>query len=218
MPPRLWNKHYITNEKAEASNVLSILQNGALKGYAIYSRQLFSEEIKGYKILEICAEKKDVLTELIDQIIERALKESVDFVYFRESNGKFSEVFTKKGFSSFLESVIMVVLLNPQEFLSSLSEEVEQGKTLKLLIRGFDPVLLRVGEKGVMVVSKNKPDLTVTINVKTFLNLLSGKTSFFRQLLQRRVRVNSLSNLRTAVHFFNLIKQKKWYIPPGDWL
>lgn len=218
MPPRLWKKHYITNEKAKASNVLRILQNGALMGYALYSRQFFREGIKAYKILAICAEKKDILKELIDQIIERALKENVDFIHFKESNGKFSEVFIKKGFVSFLESVIMVVLLNPQGFFYSLSEEVDQGKTLKLSIRGLDPVLLRVGEERVMVVSKNKPDFTVTIDIRTFVNLLFGKTSFFRQLLQGRVRVSSLSNLPTAFHFFDLIKQKKWYIPPGDWL
>ncbi len=218
MPPSLWKVHYMANEKAEAANVLKILQDGTLRGYAIYSQQLFSEGIKAYKILEICAEKRDIFSELLDQIIEHAVKENVDFIYITESNGKFSGNFTEKGFFSFLKSVIMIVLLNPQEFFSSLSEEVDHGETLKLLIKGYDPVLLRVGEKGVMVVSKSEPDLTVTTDSKTFLNLLFGKTSFFRQLLQGKVSISSLSNLPTVVHFFNVIKLKKWYIPPGDWL
>lgn len=216
--PSLWKMHYMSDEKTEAVTILKILQNGTLRGYAIYSQLLFSEGIKAYKILDVCAEEKDLLTKLIDRIIECAVKENADFIYFTESSGKCSEALSEKGFFSFLRTVIMVVLLNPQVLFSSLSEEVNQGKTLKLLIRGFDPILLRVGEKGVMVAPKSKPDLTVTTDGRTFVNLLFGKTSFLRQLLKGRVSVSSLFDLPTAVHFFSVIEQKKWYIPPGDWL
>jgi len=206
------------NEKAKATNVLEILEKGTLRGYVIYSQQLLSEGTKAYKILEICAEKRDALTKLLDQLIERAVKENVDFIHFAGSNGKFSQVFGEKGFFSFLRTVIMIVLLNPREFFSSLSEKIDHGKTLKLLIKGFDPILLRVGKKGVMVVSKSKPDLTVTTDGRTFVNLLFGKTSILRQVLRGRVGISSLFNLPVAIHFFNLIKQKEWYIPPGDWI
>lgn len=210
--------HYIPGEKEEADNVLEIFQNGALKGYAIYSEALLHDGIKVYRILEICAESRDVFAELTNQLVERAVKEEVDFIYVKGSDRKFNEVFTERGFFSFFESVTMITLLNPSELFSSLSEEVNHGKTMNIKIKGFDPILLRVGEKGIMVLANDKPDLTVTTDSKTFVKLLFGKTSFFKQLLKRKIRINPVSGLRTATHFFGLIKQKSWYIPLGDWL
>ena len=209
--------HYIPDEK-EAGNVLEIFQNGALKGYAIYSEELLHDGVKVYRVLEICAESRDVFAELTNQLVERAVKEGVDFIYAKGSDEKFNDVLSERGFFSFFESVVMIALLNPFELFSSLSEEVNQGKTLNIVIKGFDPILLRVGEKGIMVVANEKPDLTVTTDSKTFVKLFFGKTSFFKQLLKGKIRINPVSSLPTAMHFFGLIKQKSCYIPIGDWL
>jgi len=198
--------------------VLEIFQNGTLKGYAIYSEELLFDGVKVYRVLEICAESREVFAELINQLIERAVKEEVDFVYTKGIDKKFNDVLTEREFFSFLESTVMVTLLNPYELFSSLSEEVNRGKTLNITIKGFDPILLRVGEKEIMVVAHEKPDLTVTTDSETFVKLLFGKTSFFKQLLKGKIRIDSVSSLPTAMHFFDLIKQKSWYIPLGDWL
>ena len=214
----LWKTHYILGEKEGAGNVLEIFQNGTLKGYAIYSEELLFDGVKVYRVLEICAESREVFAELINQLVERAVKEEVDFVYAKGIDKKFNDVLTERGFFSFLESVVMVTLLNPFELFSSLSEEVDPGKTLNIVIEGFDPILLRVGEKGIMVVANEKPDLTVTTDSKTFVRLFFGKTSFFKQLVKGKIGINPMSRLPTAMHFFGLIKQKSWYIPIGDWL
>lgn len=210
--------HYIKGEKEEAGNVLEIFQNGALRGYAIYCEKLLHDGVRVYKILEICAESEQVFAELTNQLIERAVKGDVDFVYAKGIDGKFNDVLAEEGFFSFFESVVMMALLNPFEIFLALSEEVNQGKTLNIVIKGFDPILLRVGEKGVMIVANDKPDLTVTTDSKTFLKLLFGRASFFKQFLKGKIRINSVLSLRTAMHFFELIKQKSWYIPSGDWL
>lgn len=213
----LWKRHYIPDEE-EAGNVLDIFQNGSLKGYTIYSEELLHDGVKVYRVLEICAESREVFAELTKQLVERAVKEGVDFVYTKGSDEKFNDVLTERGFFSFFESVAMIALLNPIELFSSLSEEVNQGKTLNIVIKGFDPILLRVGEKGIMVVANEKPDLTVTTDSKTFVKLFFGKTSFFKQLVKGKIGINRMSRLLTAMHFFGLIKQKSWYIPMGDWL
>jgi len=209
--------HYMQSKK-ETSNIVEIFREGVLKGYAIYTDELLHGEVKACKVLEICAESRDVYAELTNLLVERAVKEDVDFVYTKGSDEKFNDVLSEKGFFSFLESVVMTVLLNPYELLSSLSEKVNQGKILNILIEGFDPILLRIGEKGIMVVANGKPDLTVMTDSKTFMKLLFGRASFFKQLLKRKIRISSLTGLSTAKHFFGLIKQKNWYIPSGDWL
>ena len=207
---------YLPGER-ETSNMIEIVQEGALKGYAVFS-ELMHGEVKAYKVLEICAMSGDVFDELINLLIERAVRDKVDFIYTKGSDERFNDILFGKGFFSFLESAVMTVLLNPYELLSSLSEKVNQGKILNIAINGFDPVLLRIGEKGVMVITDGKPDLTVRTDSKTFIKLFFGKTSFSKQLFQGKVRINSLTNLPTAMHFFTVIKQQHLYIPLGDWL
>jgi len=112
----------------------------------------------------------------------------------------------------------MVALLNPKDILSALSEETEDGKILMLLIKGFDPVTVKVGTKGIMVATNEKPDLTVSTDSKTFIRLLFGKTSLTKEFLRRRIALSNILDWTTASHFFNLIKHDKWYIPMGDWV
>lgn len=209
--------HYVPGEK-ERSNILEIVQEGDLKGYALYSDEPMHGGTRAYKILEICAVSGDVFGKLVDLLVERAAKDEVDFIYTKGIDEKFNDVLSEKGFFSFLESVVMTVLLNPYELLSSLSGKANQGRILNIAIKGFDPILLRIGARGVAIVKDGKPDLTVRTDSKTFLKLFFGKTSLFRQLVKGKIRIDSLSNLPTAMRFFGLIKQQNLYVPSGDWL
>ena len=112
----------------------------------------------------------------------------------------------------------MIALLNPKELLMALSGRIENGKVLNLLIEGFDPVTVKVGEEGFMVVKEKEPDLTVSTDVRTFLGLFFGRTSLLKEFLRKRITISGILNWRTANHFFSLIKQDKWHIPMGDWV
>ena len=214
----LWKMHYPLGEKEGLGRTIEVSENGLLKGYAIYSIEHLRGTAKVYRVFEIQAENREIFAELTQQLVERAVQDEVDFIYTKGNYEKFHDVFEERGFISFLESVIMVVLLNPIELFSSISEEVNQGKTLKIVIDGFDPILLRVGEKEIMVVQNDKPNWTVTIDSKTFLKLLFGKTSFLTQFIKGKIKIDSVLGLQTAMHLFGLIRQKSWYIPLGDWL
>ncbi len=216
LTPEHWNVLYVP-ESVEKRNLATVIKNGELKGYAAYYLINF-EEASVYDIREICAEDEEVLTQLVDQVVDKSMKDNVDFVFFRGCEDPYEDVYVKKGFLSFLESVIMIALLNPRELLSALSEEIENGKVLKLLIKGFDPVTVKVGEKGIMVVKEGKPDLTVSTDSETFLRLFFGRTSLLREFLKRGVALSNILNWTTANRFFSLIKQNKWHIPMGDWV
>ena len=114
------------------------------------------------------------------------------------------------------ESAIMIVLLNPKELLLSLSQEIEHGKILKLIVRGFEPVFVKVGKEGVQVLENGQQEFTIRTDSETFIRLLFGKTSFLKEVLRRKV-VTQLRRMPDTIHFFELIKAKEWYIPSGDW-
>lgn len=216
--PELWKTHYLFGDETEsANNVLKIVDNGTLMGYAVYSTGT-AKGAKTCRILDICAKEKEVFAKLVNRLVERCIGEDVDFIYFKQAKEKFSDVLRKKGFFTARESVIMVVLLNPVELFSSISEEVKQGKILKLMLTGSSPIALKVGENGVQVVADQMPDLTISTDSKTFLQLLFGKTSILKEILKQKVTMSSIFGLPTAKHFFDLIRQEGWYIPSGDWL
>lgn len=218
MTPQLWKTHYLFGiEMEEANNVLKVMDNGTLMGYAVFC----IDAVKGAKVcrvLDICAEKKEVFAEMVDRLVERCVREDVDFIYFKQGKERFGDVLHKKGFFTVWESVIMVVLLDPLGLFSSISEEVKQGKILKLILTGFDPIALKIGKNGVQVIADEKPDLTISTDGKMFLKLLFGKTSLLKEVLKQKVTISSILDLPTANHFFSLIEQKGWFIPSGDWL
>jgi len=204
-------------ESVEKRGTATVTKDGELCGYAAYHLVNLGES-RVYDVREIVAEDEEVFTQLIDQVIDRSLKDNVDFIFARRCEDPYGKVYVKKGALSFVESVIMVALLNPRELLSALSQETEDGKVLSLLIKGFDPVTIKVGTKGIMVVTEEKPDLTVSTDSKTFIRLLLGKTSLTKQFLKRKIALSSILSWTTASHFFNIIKHGKWYIPMGDWV
>lgn len=215
LSPDLWKSSYLFGKEPEADTVIVIRKNGLLRGYAVCSIE-FDHQIKVCGVLEICADGRDSLVELIDRIIEKGVKEDVDFIFLRRCEEPFDEVFDKKRFLTFLESAIMVALFNPKELLLPLSEEIEHGKTLKLIIEGFDPIIVKVGRNRIMVMHDAEPDFTVRTDSKTFLRLCFGKESFMRQFLKRNVFIDRLTCLPTILRFFSIIRNKKWYIPTGD--
>lgn len=186
-----------------------------LKGYAIYSF-LTQYNTKICKISEICADERATLSELIDNIVKICLKEKACFIIFRSSGEPYADIFDKKGFITVLETVIMSVLLNPQDILIALSEEIRDGTVLELVIRGFEPITLRVGKVGMMIERGKKPNLTVSTDRKTFLKLFFEKTSVWKEFLKGNLGVNKIYRLPTVSRFFKIVRHKKWYMPPGD--
>jgi len=197
--------------------VISIVENGVLKGYIAFQPSVF-DGVEAYGIEEICADSKVTSAKLIDQLIDRSAKDKIDFVFMKKTAELYDDVLSQKGFVSFVESVIMVVLLNPKELLLALSDESENGKTLELIIKGFDPVKVKIGQKGIKVVEDAVTDFTVSMDSKTFLRLFFGEASFLREFVRRRIRVKGMLNLHVIRRFFNLIRQGKVYIPYGDWV
>lgn len=216
LTPEHWKVLYVP-EGVEQSNLTTVVKNEQLKGYAAYCLINF-EQNRAYDIREICAEDQDTLTELIDQIIEKSVEDNVDFVFLRRCEEPHKNVFVQKGFFSFSESVIMGALFNPEELLLALSTQIENGAVLNLVIEGFSPITVRVGEKGIMVVKNEKSDLTVSTDGKTFLRLFFGKTSFLKEFLRKRITISNVLQWMRVNHFFKTVKQDKWYIPMGDWV
>jgi putative sterol carrier protein len=216
LTPAHWKTVYVP-ENVEGGNLVTVESNGRLKGYAAFILVNF-DEVRAYDVREISAEDENTLVQLIDQIADRGCKDEVDFIFVKRCDEPFNEVFSKKGFSSFIESVIMIALFDPEKLLSALSEKVENGKALRLIIKGFDPINVKVGEKGIMLVKEAKPDLTVSIDSKTFLKLFFGRASFMSEFLRRRIALDGILSLGAARSFFRIIKEPKWYIPMGDWV
>jgi len=212
----LWAAHYISEKELDASNIIKIVRDGVLRGFAVYSI-LNYDAIKACGILDLCADGKDVLVELIDKIIEKAVNSGVDFIFLRECEEPYDDAFDAKGFFYFMESVILAVLLNPRELLLALSERIHHGKVLKFVVEGFDPILVKVGKKGIRVIEGERSDLKVLTDSKTFLRLFFGQTSVLKEFLRGRITIDRIFSLSTLVRFFSIIKQRRWYIPSGDW-
>ena len=215
MTPNLWETQYKLEKELEADNVTVIRKKNALSGYAICSL-VTRNEIKEYHVQEICSDGKDTLNELLDQIIERGAKNKVDFIVLRSCGEPFSNLFDEKGFLTTIDIAIIVRLLNPRKLLLSMSNKLEGGKILKLVIKGVDPILVKVRKTEISVVENENAHFTVVTDSNTFLKLLFGKTSFLKEFLKRRVFISHIHHLLTASNFFKIVQNDKWYIPSGD--
>ncbi len=215
MMPSVWRSHYAGSEEMNAQNVLTIVKDREMKAYCVYSA-IADEGTKVYKILEICADGSEAFNELIDCIVRNGMKDQVDFIFLRESDESHGAALRIKGFMSFVDSVISIVLLDPKKLLSSISEEVHEGKTFRLNIHDFEPVTVKVGKEKIMILESEKSECSMSTDAKTFLRLFFGKTSFLKEFLKRNVKV-SVFDLLITKRFFKLIKTEKWYIPSGDW-
>lgn len=216
LPTDLWAAHYLPDPNMEARHIVRVEKDGVLEGYAVYTL-LADENIRAYKILEICASSREVLKQLIDHIINRSVRDEIDFVFVRKNEEPLDRMLGEKKFVSFVDCVIMSALLNPRELLMSMSENIDDGEVLELKIKGFDSIYVRTRNGKMKVVDKEKPNVVVKIDSKTFLELLFGKSSFYKELLKRKVIINSLLRISTVVHFFGAIKQERPYIPQGEW-
>jgi len=209
----LWESLYIT--ESESRNVIRITKDGKLRGYAVYSIAN-DDQNRVLRIQEICSDGKETLIKLLDSLVGSGLKEEADFIYLRQCTEQYGDVFDQKGFLTSMESVVMIVLLNPRDILSALSENIKRGEHLTLRIRGFDPITVKVGKKGIKLLEDMQSKVNVSTDSVTFLNFLFGKTSFWKELVKRKVTFDIL-HLPTVYRFFKSISNKKWYIPPGDW-
>jgi len=215
--PSLWETLYEFRESEKASNLVTVTKNGKLKGYALYFMYV-RDRFKHLSVLDICADGEAALSELVDRLKEQARKEDADLIYIRKAPEPSDEVFTQKGFFSFIESIIMVALLNPHELLRALSKEIDDGSNLQLFLKGFDPLTVKVGESGIKVVTNENAGLQLSTDTSTFLRLLFCRTSFWKEFLKRTVKISKMSKLLEAQRFFSVIRQEKWHIPFADWV
>lgn len=216
LTPEHWKVLYMP-ENVEKSNLATVRNDGRLEGYAAFYLVNF-DQVRAYDVREIIAQDENTLTQLLEQITDKGMKDNVDFIFLKRCEEPYNNVFAKKGFLPFVESVIMVALFDPKQLLSTLSEKVESGKVLRLLIKDLDPIDIKLGEKGIMLVKEEKPNLIVSTDSRTFLRLVLGRTSFAREFFKRTVTINGVLGLTVASRFFKLAKQAKWYIPMGDWV
>lgn len=209
----LWHVLY---EAEDRDDSVRVTKDDRLRGYAAYSI-IAHDEINICEIRDICFEDKAVLQELIDKVVEKASAKGADFVFLRESNGPWDEVFANKGFFSFVESVIMVVFLDPKKLLSAFSDAgTHGGKVIKLAVEDHEPCLVKIGEAG-LEISDKKEDVIISTSPQTFLKIFFGQSSFVKEFLKRKIKVKGIGNIRVAMRFFNLIRQRSWYLPYGDW-
>ena len=199
-----------------AKNVEEIREDGVLKGYAVLE-ELSTEQNKICMIRELCADGEDTFAKLIERVIKRGVREDFDFIVWRQCEEPYDDSLNRKGFLTIKESVVMMKLLNPRDLLLSLSSPTNHGKIMKLNIREFASVTVNVGEKSISVLEEDEqPQFTISTDARTFIRLMLGKASFWKEFFKRKVRVG-ISHLWTTKHFFDLIKNEKWYIPSGDW-
>jgi len=212
-----WKVLYVP-ENTEKSNLATVRDNyGKLKGYAAFYSVNFGG-VKAYDVREIIAEDENTLNQLLNQITNKGMEDDVDFVFLKRCEEPFSHVFSEKRFSPFIESVIMISLFDPLKLLSVLSEKVENGKVLRLMVKGFDHIDFKVGEKGIMLIAGEEPNVVVSTDSRTFTRLFFNRTSFRKEFLRGRVTVSRIFDLALASRFFKIMKQRGWYIPMGDWV
>lgn len=214
--PELWKAIYQVNREGKPSNIITVKRNGELKGYASYLKFMRGQST-ALGVLDMNAESEDVLEELTDILIERAEAEDVDIIYFRTAPGPDDHVLDRKGFSSFVETVIVIKLLDLRKLLEAFSDDDASGPCIRLNVEGLEPVTVTAGKKGVKFMVEKKPDVELSTDSKTFLKLFFNQTSVLKEFLGRRLKVNNVLKLSMATRFFNLIKQEKWYFPFGDW-
>lgn len=213
LTPEHWNALYVP--QSEKTYFLTVSRDEELVGYVAFCTVDFGE-VRAYDVREICAADESTMAELIDQMIDRSVRDKIDFVFLKTCEEPYNKLLRERGFSSFIESAIMIALLDPRALLLALSEPVDDGPVLKVTISGFDPVLVRVGAGGIALVADKEPDLTISTNSKTWVRLFFGRTSFLRELLRGSITASSLRNLRAASRLFRIVRQNRWYIPMAD--
>lgn len=211
----LWKSHYISERSTEKNHLIELREGETLKGYAILETSL-AAQYKALIVRELCANGKDAFGQLIDLIIERGVEENADSIIWRQCREPYNQILDEKGFLTSSESVIMIALLNPRELLLPLYSPIDVGRVMKLNIKEFDALTIKVGKNGFALVENDQAKFTLSIDMKTFIRLFFGKTSFLVEFLKRKISVN-IQDLWTAKHFFDLIKNQNWYIPSGDW-
>jgi hypothetical protein len=196
--------------------LVELRQNGTLRGYAAISISE-GEQNRILAIREICADGKDAFSKLIDLIIRRGLEENVDFIIWRRCQESFEDILLEKDALTFAETMIMVALMNPREFLKPLSDRVEKGAVAKLDIEGLGSVSLRIGRDEFAVQEEeSSTDFAISLDGPTFMRLFLGRASFFREWIRRNIKV-SLIHYRMANRLFKMVRNTKWYVPSGDW-
>lgn len=213
----LWSALYEFDHDDKTRHVVTVTIDGVIKGYAVYS-VFVRGQFRQLSVLDICTDSEKTLAEIVDLLKKRALDEDVDLIYVRKAPDSIDRVFDQKDFISFIESVIMVTLLNPHEFLRALSREINDGKNLKLCLKGFEPFTIRVGKNGIKVLTDGMADLVVSTDSDTFLRLVFCRASFWKEFLKGKIRVSRTTELSTARRFLDAIKQERWHIPFGDWV
>lgn len=216
LTPDHWKALYVP-ENSEQSNLATVRDNGKLKGYAAFYLVNF-DQVKAYDVREIVAEDQNTLERLLSQISDKGVKDNVDFVFLKRCEELYNHVFAKKGFASFIESVIMIAMFDPSQLFSAISGQVKKGKVLRLMIKGFNPLTIKVGEKEVMLTDNEKPTITISTDHRTFTRLLFGRTSLKKEYLRGTVKISSVFSFVAASKFFAIIRQPTWYIPMGDWV
>jgi len=215
LSPDLWSSHYLTLNEIEEDNLIQLRSNSVLKGYAALAYMSIKQN-KALVVREMCADTEETFQQLIDRVIDKGVRRNVDFIVWRKCQETFDDVLEKRGFLTFSESIIMVALLNTKEFLKPFSEDVECGKVARLIIKGLEPVFIRIGKDKFSIIENGREDFTIFINGLTFIKLFFGKSSFFKEWLKRKVKV-SISHYLAAKHLFEMLKNERWYIPSGDW-
>jgi len=217
LEPELWKVNYLERPGVEEDGIIKIYRQGELKGYAICSLSELKPDVKRYQVLELCATERDVMNELITRVIADGKEREADFIMLAQCDDLFEDLLAKNEFIDFTGFTVMVTLLNPKELLRAVSAEGITGRILNLEIDRFRPISLVIGEKAIRVIEDRlKADITLSMSDRVFVNILFGRTSFFREFLKGKIRVKNKIHLNVAIRFFNSIRQKKLYMPTGD--
>ena len=214
--PNLWSSHYLSEKEIRDGRLVQIREKGELEGYAVLEYSTHELNITCI-VREMCASSREVFQQVVDRVIEEALKQNVDFIAWRKCQESFDDLLKEKGFLTLAESIIMIALLNPKEFLKPLSsKEVGYGKIARLNIKGFESLFVKIGKNSFSITENCHEDFTISTDGLTLVKLFFGRASFFKEWLKGRIIV-SVFNLRGAKRLFLLIKNERWHIPSGDW-
>lgn len=216
LEPIIWESQYLSGPDGGKNEIIQIERQGRLEGFAICGLSK-ENDVNMYNIYEICAISEAVFEQLLDLVDRSANEKGADIINAVICMEPYDRIFDRKNYANFGEPVAMIALLDPKILLNSLSNEIVKGRTLGLKIKGFDPITIIVGEDKIAVTGyRNKQDVTISMNSDVFLRLFFGRTTFLREVLKGRVSVKGWLYSGTALKFFQIIKQRKWYIPNGD--
>ncbi|MBI2868946.1 MAG: hypothetical protein HYX96_03880 [Chloroflexi bacterium] len=217
LDPAQWKYAYLDRPGLEEGDLVRIEENGVLKGYAIGTLCDYEHGAKMYRVLEICAAERDTLQGLLESITRRAGDRGADFIVIRRCDEPDDDLFRRDGYLSASENSIMVVLLNPRDLLAPFSHSNTRGNVINIKITGFESLSIAVGENSIAVcdgVREQAPSLA--LSAESFLGLFFGKTNLLKEVFKGNVKVN-WRYLPVVARLFNIIRQKRWYVPFGEW-